>query len=137
MSNPFAPSDFGYDVPDPWMRYVPWILYVVGALYMMLALGSGLMLGALGGLVATVAETSEDTVTAAMSGVYAVIMLVVCIGFGAVNFAVGAGFARGTKVAWFGAVILGAIYFGSACMPFGIAILYGALNDRTRKAFLG
>ncbi len=137
MSNPFAPSDFGYDVPDPWMRYTPWILYVVGALYMMLGFVSVVLFGGFAALVASVAQSQDDMLGAMMMVAYAASLFVVGVGFGAVNFAAGAGFGRRSKVGWFATVILGAIYLGSACMPFGLAILYGALNDRTRKSFLG
>lgn len=137
MSNPYASSELGFDAPDPWMQYVPWLLYFCGAMYILLGLGSGALMGAAAALIATASNTDEDTVAAAMSGVYGVIILVICLGFGAVNVVAGVGFRRGAKWAWFAAMILGAMYLMSACMPFGLGILYGAFNDRTRKAFLG
>ena len=116
---------------DPWRNYVPWTLYLCGALYALLGVGSGLMLLGLGG-----AAALDDVGSGIIVWVNAVFLFVLCAGVAALNLAVGWGFGRGRRWAWFGAVIFGGIYAPSICLPFGAVLLYGCLNDRTRRAFL-
>jgi hypothetical protein len=121
---------------DPWLSWVPMLLYGVGGLYFLLGVGSLVMLIGAGGLAAS-AGTDDGAVMLGVMVAEALVIAAVTFGFGAVNIAGGYGFGQKAKWGWFTALILGGMYAPSACLPFGIAILYGCLNERTRKTFIG
>ncbi len=122
---------------DPWMSWVPILLHVVGAAHLLLGVGGILFLTGAGGLMATSGVGNDGAWVFGVMLLEAVFIGGVTFGIGAVHFAAGWGFGRGAKWGWFGALILGAIWAPSACLPVGVAILYGCLNQRTRTRFIG
>jgi hypothetical protein len=123
---------------DPWMTWVPILLYVTGAAYVLLGLFAavGLAFGAFAVSQAPTNGAQDTTPALVIFGVEGVVLLGICGVIGAINIAAGWGFGRGMKWAWFAALIIGAMYTPSACLPFGAALLYGCLNERTRNRFL-
>jgi hypothetical protein len=124
------------DDRDPWLSWVPMALYFSGAVYALLGIAFGVGFLGIGGLAAT-DGTSEGPVVAGMMIAYAVIGGGLMLGWAVVNFLGGWGFSRQAKWGWFVALVMGGIYAPSACFPIGIVLLYGCLNDRTRRTFIG
>ena len=109
-------------------------LIFTGVCYVLLGAVMGFMLGPIMGLEQ---RPGAPPMPDAFLTVMGVVMFVMCAGFGAANFVAAWGLARGAKWAWFVTVIVGGIYAPSGCLPFGVVLLYGMLNERTRKTFLG
>lgn len=82
-----------------------------------------------------IAADGGDAPPAAFTLALSIIMLLVCLGFGAGNFVVAWGLSRRAKWAWILALVLGGIYAPSGCLPFGVLVLYGMLNGDTRALF--
>lgn len=111
---------------NPWLRYAGICLYIVGVLYGLLGIGLGGLYGML------IGQDAGAVVGIIVGLVIALFML----GFAAANIAGAVLLGRGSKIGWVIALILGAMYCASACMPFGIVILIGVLNEKSRKLFL-
>ena len=118
---------------DPWVSYTRYALWFCGVIYFLFGFTMGPLLGSLMMLDPTMPEGAATFMMVFMT----VISLVICGGFAVLNFIAAAGLARGAKWGWILAVVVGAIYLPSACVPFGAIIMYGMLNDRTRKLFMG
>jgi hypothetical protein len=133
MTNPFDATDDVEFFLDPWVGYSRMTLFFVGGAYVLLGAAMGLAFPSL--LAAD--PTVDPEVALAMGGTFGVIIFVFCAFFGVLNFLAAFGLGQRAKWAWIMTLILGAIYAPSACLPFGAVLLYGMLNDRTRKAFMG
>jgi hypothetical protein len=114
----------------PWVRWSRMILWVTGGLYLLLGVGMVPLLALL--LLADGSAAQEDVVGGIVGGLCAA---VVGVFFGGVNFVAARGLARGDKWAWITTLIIGGIYAPSGCLPFGVALLYGMLQDDVREAF--
>jgi hypothetical protein len=117
---------------DPWVGWSRTALWFCGVVYVLF----GLTLGPLMAAPFMLDPTMPEGLGVGLAVVMTVISLVICGGFGLLNFVAAAGLGRGAKWGWILAVVVGAIYLPSGCFPFGGIILYGMLNDRTRKLFL-
>lgn len=120
----------------PWVRHARTTLNVVGVFYVLIGLAA---LPAI-----YFAFTADPAVTAEMGGLatalgigLGVFTLAISVGVGALNFVAASGLRRGRKWAWYLTVVLGGIYTPSACLPFGVILLYGMLRDEVRSMFLG
>ncbi len=122
---------------DPWVSWVSMALYATGAMYALIGVIFAAGMVGIGFGAMTDAAGSDGPVTLAVLTGQGVVILVVMLAFATVNFVGGWGFARQAKWGWFVALVLGCIYAPSLCFPIGAVILYGCLNDRTRKTFLG
>lgn len=121
---------------DPWISWVAIALYGCGAVYALIGIVFGVGLVGLGGL--TGAQGGSDEVVMGVTfAIEGVVIGAFTLAWAALNFAGGWGFSNGTRWGWFVALLLGGIYTPSMCLPIGAAILYGCLNDRTRKTFIG
>jgi hypothetical protein len=134
-TNPYAPTDApsGEDLaPSPWILYSQIVLVVCGALYLLigLLLGVGTLLGAASD---PTLDPGEGLALGVGIGGLLFGMLAVV---GAVNWLAAWGLRSRAMWAWVLTLVLGATYIGSACFPFGAILLYGMLNERSRKAFL-
>jgi hypothetical protein len=142
VSDAFSPPDAAWETEDDRLdqialdrgvRLTRVALWFVGACYALLGVIGGPLMG-----MATMADpTLDPDVAQIMGGVMMGVMLVMGLGFGLVNFVAAWGLGGGGKWAWILTIILGAIYAPSACLPFGAVMLWGMLNDDTRKLFLG
>jgi hypothetical protein len=137
MADPYIPPDDPEErlieiALDPWVNYTRYALWFCGAIYFLFGLGLGPLMSAPFLLDPTIPENMGMI----MAVVFTLVTLVICGGFALLNFIAAAGLARGAKWGWILAVVVGAIYLPSACVPFGAVILYGMLNDRTRKLFM-
>lgn len=124
-----SPASFAQ---DPWVRTTRYILWFCGATYVLLGLAIGPVLAVLPTL-----EDNPDAPPFVVSAILGLFATLVSVVVGAVNFVAASGLARGTKWGWILSVILGGIYAPSGCMLFGVLILYGLLNERVRKMYLG
>ncbi len=114
---------------EPWINRARWTLWFCGAMYLVLGLGFGFGF-------AFVPRPEGDELPEAIYLGLGLFMFIVSAGIAALNVAAAQGLQRGAKWAWVTAVILGALYFASACFPFGAVILYGLMNDRVRRMYL-
>ena len=120
--------------PDPWVFYSRMTLIFTGVCYLLLGGVMGMFMPA---IMKLDQQPGDQEIPETFNLVFGVIMFVMCAGFAFLNFVAAWGLGRQAKWAWFMAVILGGLYAPSACLPFGVVLLYGMLNDRTRKSFLG
>jgi hypothetical protein len=118
---------------DPWVGYARMALWFCGVVYFLF----GLTLGPLMAMPFLMDPTLPENMGVILAVVFTVVTLVICGGFGLLNFVAAAGLGRGARWGWILALVVGAIYLPSACVPFGAVIMYGMLNDRTRKLFNG
>ena len=118
---------------DPWVTWSRYALWCCGFLYLVLGLVSGPLVAA----PLLLDPTVPQSVGVAVAVVATIVMLVFSGGFGLLNFVAAAGLARGAKWGWIIALVLGAMYLPSCFVPFGAVLMYGTLNDRTRKLFTG
>ena len=116
---------------DPWIGRCRTALFVVGGLF--------LLLGLVNGPLATLSVwTDPDTSVVAATVITLVASaMAFCLWglFAAVNFAAAAGLKRGARWGWFLTVGLGLLYLMSCCLPFGVVLLIGTLNENTRTRF--
>lgn len=123
------PDDDAYE--GPWIRVSQGILVFVGAAYLLLGLLAG---GVYSGLPLLMMADDPDMVMMVPMGI---VMFVCCGGVGLVNLVAAWGLGAHKFWAWMIALILGAMYLTSACMPFGALLLFGLVADEpTRKLFL-
>jgi len=116
---------------DAWVGYCRTVLWFCGLVYIAL----GLTLGPLAGL-PLLGDPNNRTMGIVLTVVYTLASLVVGGGLGLVNVIAASALGRGKKWGWYLTVALGALYLPSACCLFGAVLLYGTLNDKTRKLFL-
>ena len=116
---------------DAGIGYARSVLSFCGAVYLALAL----LLGPLLSAPLLLDDGAGTGLKVAMLAFNSLLAVVFSGGFAVVNFVAGSGLARGKKWAWVVAIGLGAIYLASACFPFGAVVLYGVLNEKTRKLF--
>ena len=62
-------------------------------------------------------------------------MLLVCLGIAGVNLLAAWGLGGRKKWAWILTLILGGMYAPTACLPFGVVLLYAMLHKEGREAF--
>ena len=67
--------------------------------------------------------------------IFGLVFLVMMGGFAFANFAAAWGLKRRKKWAWIVALIVGAIYAPSACLPFGLLILYALLRTGVKESY--
>lgn len=138
MNSPYDPPTSeieSFDTPPAelsWVRYTRWILSFCGALYVLMGVFSPLILK----LVSAMDKQGEPMPTGILVGL-GLFLVVICGGFGVLNLVAAWGLGQRRKWAWVLAVVVGGIYAPSACLPFGALILYGMLNERVRKVYLG
>lgn len=111
----------------PWVERSRMVLNLVGAAYLLLGLVGGPAYGLL--------FSQDPTLPASFGYVMGGIVGCTGIGMGLANFVASWGLGQRAKWAWIAAVVLGAMYLPSGCMPFGGLVLYGLLQDDSRKAF--
>ncbi len=117
---------------DPGVRYTKYALWFCGVMYGLLGVTTGPAMGLL-----STSDPSIDPAMGQMMGlVVTVVTLAVCIGFGLVNFMAAWGLSVGGKWAWILTLVLGATYLPSGCMPVGAVVMWGMLNEQTRKLFM-
>jgi hypothetical protein len=116
---------------DPWVNRSRYTLWFCGVVYVLF----GLTLGPATATPMFLDPTMDPTFPIVFGVVMTLFSLVLCGGFGLLNFVAAAGLARGAKWGWILALVIGAMYLPSVCVPFGAILLYGMLNDRTRKLF--
>lgn len=127
-------SDEPRDEGDPWPGYVAAALVLAGLGYLVFAVVFPLLLDFAMELDRQAGKpTPPPEGRAVMFGVFALL----CAGFAAVNFVGAWGVKKRTKWGWIVGICLGGLYAPSICLPFGAVILYGLLNERTRKRMLG
>jgi len=114
---------------DGWLRATRYVLIFTGACYL-LVIGPVIIEHKFHD-----AHMSPDFTHALEIGAR-VVMLAVCGGAAALNFAAAWGLARGKKWAWIMALVLGGLYAPSICMPLGGVILYGLLREPVRRRYL-
>jgi hypothetical protein len=105
------------------------MLLVFGAMYFVLGGLLGAVYGGLGFL-----DPEMPVVVGVGMGVF---MFACSGGFGALMLASAVGLQMRARWAWVGALIVGGMFAGSACMPFGLFLLYAMLIEETRKVYLG
>jgi hypothetical protein len=67
--------------------------------------------------------------------VVAVASLALCGGLGGLNIVAAIGLGRRAYWGWLMALVVGAIYVPSGCLPFGAVIVYALLREDARLAF--
>lgn len=138
MSDPYTPPAAELDAARPdvsrleWVRYTRWTLWFCGGVYVLM----GLVM-APGFLWLSAHDSEMQDMPSWFPAFMGVFLFVVCAGFGAVNLLAAHGLGKGAKWGWILALVMGGIYAPSGCMPFGALILYGLLNERVRKVYLG
>lgn len=137
MGSPFdAPADQTWDDPEPlppWVHYVRWTLIGLGLVYFVLGLGLGGTIG-VGMAVDPAIPYPQGLILGGGIGTFT---FGLCTAFGVLNLVASRGLNKGRKWGWFVAMVLAAIYLGSACIPFGVVILVGLLRDDVRGIYLG
>ena len=114
---------------NPWLRYAVLCLNIVGAAYLLLGVVGGIGYGYV---------FSQDPNMGVVAGVLVgVVMFVFCAVVAIVNFVAAFFTQRKSKIGWVLGLILGGMYATSCCLPFGVVILVGMLNEKSRKIFLG
>lgn len=137
MNDPYSSSSGAHerrvDVSDlEWVKYTRWTLWFCAASYVLLgAIFSGVFVLALS------ADPEMEGASLVFALPMGLFMFASCAMIGAVNVLAAHGLAMGARWGWILALVLGGIYAPSGCMPVGAVILYGLLNERVRKAFIG
>ncbi len=138
MDTPYQPPSSPLEQPAPdmlsleWVRYTRWVLWFCGAAYFLMGLFMGPVFAWLSSL-----DAPGERMPPAVMTMMTIIIFIFSGGFAALNFIAAWGLGQGRKWAWVMGVCIGGIYAPSGCLPFGGLILYGLLNDRVRKAYLG
>lgn len=117
---------------DNWVNYSRWVLWLCGIANLFV----GVVTGPLYGIAVMDDPTVSSTWAIVGSVITGLVALVFCGGFGLVNLIVAGGLGRGAKWSWYATLVLGAIYLPSCCL-FSLVLMYGMLNDKTRRLFLG
>ncbi|MCB9686431.1 MAG: hypothetical protein H6735_15425 [Alphaproteobacteria bacterium] len=116
---------------DPWVGRSRTILKVGGTFF--------LVVGVLSGPLSTSAVWVQPDVSVVMALGVTFLATLAALGLfatvGILNFVASAGLKRGARWGWILTVLIGLLYTVSLCMPFGLALLYGMLNERTRKSY--
>lgn len=118
---------------DPWPKYAAVTLVFCGFAYFLIGLGYP----ALFAFVMTSEGEMGATEAAALSGAVFVLVFAFLGAVAVFNWVAAFGIYRERKWGWVLTLVLGALYAPSACLPFGIVLLYATLNERTRKRILG
>lgn len=117
---------------DPWLGWARTVLSLGGFAYLLFAL----FLGPLMSLQLWLDPNVDTTMAVVFTVVFTVISIVVCGPLSLVQFAASSGLGNGRKWAWFAGLAVGLLYLPSCtCFPFGAVILYGLLNEKTRRLF--
>lgn len=125
LDDPFDDPRLG----NPWLRYATLSLNILA----LAALIGGVIAG--GWFGASIAETSD------MGWLLGAPVALGIMTFSALwaitEFITTALIGRGNKIGWVFGLIFGVLYLPWLCPPWGIIILIGLLNAKSRKAFLG
>ncbi|MFT6160600.1 MAG: hypothetical protein ACJATT_004451 [Myxococcota bacterium] len=114
---------------NPWLRYATLCLNILALLTMF----GGIFAG--GWVASNLAETSgQGWLLGAPVGL--------TIGFFAIFWGIlhvitTVLISRGNKIGWMFGLLLGVVYLPQLCPPWGIIILVGLLNEKSRRSFLG
>ena len=131
MFDAYAAPEFEPDerpIP-PLVHAAQAVLLVFGVLYVLIGVGLGVLYGSLGFV---------DPELPPVFGVMMGLMMFVCSGgFGVAMIASAVGLQARSKWAWVGALVVGGMFAGSACMPIGLFLLYAMLVEDTRRVYLG
>lgn len=134
MSNPFATGVEAPEVGDTMGVRVVRVALIVGAVaYLLLGLVTG-------GILLSLRWFGADGMTRgdrAVFLVFGVAMPVMCTFLAGVNLAPLLGLRQRAPWAWATAFGLSMVYLPSAFFPIGLALLWGLLNEKTRREFLG
>lgn len=128
----FSPSDQEFleeargDLPM--VKAASWVVGFLGAVYLLIGVGTGLLYGGLG-----LAAEGDEAIGLIVGGV----AMFVCVALMSVPMlAAAVGLRQGRMWAWVITVCVGGMFAMSACMPFGVFLLYAMLSQDVRKAFL-
>ncbi len=111
------------------VRVAQVMLVVFGLFYGVLGVGLGVLYGGLGFV---------DPELPPAPGLFMGALMFLCSGgFGMLMLASAAGLSARARWAWVGTLIVGGMFAGSACMPFGLFLMYAMLVEDTRKVYLG
>lgn len=119
---------------DPWPTWVAVTLVAVGLFYVLLGATAPLWFIP---MMELDRRPGDPTMPDSFNTAFVAVMLVMSCGFGLLNFLGAWGVHRRTKWGWIIGICLGGLYAPSICLPFGVVVLYGLLNERTRKRMLG
>lgn len=138
MADPYVPPSDPEErmieiLLDPWVTWSRYTLWFCGVAYFLI----GLTFGPLMAAPFLLDPNMPEGLGIGMAVVFGLFTLVICGGFGLMNFVAASGLGRGAKWGWILTLVVGAIYLPSGCFPFGGILMYGMLNDRTRKLFTG
>lgn len=116
----------------PMVRLASWVMFFLGGIYILFGVLFGLVYSAIP-LMDSSMENGEAMFFVGFGVVFGVLMAGI---FGVPIVAGGYGLRQGKMWAWVLTVCVGGLFATSACMPFGIFLLYAMLNETTRNAFL-
>ncbi len=114
---------------NPWLRYATMCLNLLALLMIV----GGVITG--GWFGSNIAETSE--MGWMLGAPVALGISFFAALWAAMHFIATALIGRGNKIGWVFGVLLGVLYMPNLCPPWGIIILVGLLNEKSRKTFLG
>lgn len=116
---------------DPWVNRARWILWFCGIVYLLL----GLVTGPITAGLVTDPEMPQWLSIVILLGC-TLFTFAICGGIGLLNLATANGLGRGSKWAWYAALVIGGLYLPSGCCLFGGVLMAAMLNDKTRRLFL-
>ena len=114
---------------NPWLRYATTCLNLLALLTLIIGVIAGGWFGA------NIAETSE--MGWMLGAPVALGIIVFSALWSVVHLVTTALIGRGNKIGWVFGLLLGVVYLPQLCPPWGIIILVGLLNEKSRKHFLG
>lgn len=137
MSDPYAAPGSGVLAagpaeapPDGLLTAARFTLGFVGLCYVGIGFG-------MGPFVLAMDSGSSDPMPLGLKIAFVLVGLLVGLVVAAFNFLAAWGLGRTRRWAWLLALVLGAIYLPSACLPFGAVIVAALVRDPVRKAYLG
>lgn len=116
----------------PMVRLASLVMFFLGGVYILFGLLFGVVYSAIPFIDSSM-DSAEAAFFVGFGVVFGVLMAAV---FGLPMVAGGYGLRQGKMWAWILTVCVGGLFATSACMPFGIFLLYAMLNETTRNAFL-
>ncbi|MCA9488266.1 MAG: hypothetical protein KC621_00015 [Myxococcales bacterium] len=116
---------------DPWIGRSRTVLALGGTFFV--------LVGVLSGPLATSGVWVQPDLSVGMAVGMTFLATLASLGLfatvGVLNFVASAGLKRGARWGWILTVLIGVLHTLSMCMPFGLFLLYGMLNERTRKSY--
>jgi hypothetical protein len=108
-----------------WFGVVKGLLWFSGICYV--------LIGAVAGPAMGWAMTVDGEVPVFVGWLIGIGTFLFCAAFGGANFAAAIGLDRETKWGWIVSLVLAAMYAPSGCLPIGVLMLVGLLQDGVRK----